>query len=441
MANFADRVKILSVTLSADRLNIPIDISNLTQQIAIYENINTAYLTGSITIFDDHDLYGIINMSGTERITFSFRAHKDFVGNSKPITKTFILTNASLVKGNDNTSLIYCDMIEEHGYVDNLINFSKAYTDTGETIISKIVEDKLQKQVTNNSLVKSAQSSFRYIAPYISPLQACSMIVKKMTTPNGLPYFLYSSLFSDNLFLTDLETAMSYTPFNDTNPFTYSQADTSSDNPVTQMFTLDTYQSEGNEDTLTLAQLGAVGNTLNHTNITTGERYTTRVDIASVITNLKEQGVVSFNQYVPVVDQSFTPQPDKFISSYNSAIFNSLEMETYRDTSNYSQNTGIEQSQLKVVRQGMLNHLAKNTYTVSGPGMIFTTGALNTSVGNQIKINIQKNTFTQSKNPSSYIDNKQSGYFLMTARRYLFDVNEESVRYTMQCSRITSYAS
>ena len=139
MANYADRVRILGVTLSADRLSDDVDITNLTQQIAIYENINTAYLTGSITILDDHELYGILDMSGTERITFSFRAHKDFVDGSRIITKTFIITNIDMKKSNDNTSLMYCDIMEEHGYVDNLINFSKSYTDTGENILTKIL--------------------------------------------------------------------------------------------------------------------------------------------------------------------------------------------------------------------------------------------------------------------------------------------------------------
>ena len=440
MANYADRVRILGVTLSADRLSDDVDITNLTQQIAIYENINTAYLTGSITILDDHELYGILDMSGTERITFSFRAHKDFVDGSRIITKTFIITNIDMKKSNDNTSLMYCDIMEEHGYVDNLINFSKSYTDTGENILTKIAGDKLQKNITNNSLVPSAQPSFRYIVPYISPLQACSMIVKKMTTPNGLPYFLYSTLFSDDLVLTDLETAIAYTAFNESNPFTYSQADVASDDPVKQMFTLDTYESQGNEDTLMLAQLGAVGNTLNHINATTYQKFTERVDVPAIIRKLKDQGLVLFNQTIPVVDEQFQPQPDKNIKEYNSAIFNSLEMDTYRNTANYSQNLGIEQSKLKVIRHGVLNHLAKNVYSVTGPGMIFTSGNLNTTVGNQVKINVQKNTFPQSNNPSSYIDPKRSGYFLMTAKRYLFDVTDESMRYTMQCSRITSYA-
>ena len=261
-----------------------------------------------------------------------------------------------------------------------------------------------------------------------------------MTTPNGLPYFLHSTLFSNDLVLTDLETAIAYTAFNESNPFTYSQADVVSDDPVKQMFTLDTYESQGNEDTLMLAQLGAVGNTLNHINATTYQKFTERVDVPAIIRKLKDQGLVPFNQTIPVVDEQFQPQPDKFVKEYNSAIFNSLEMDTYRDTSNYSQNLGIEQSKLKVIRHGVLNHLAKNVYSVTGPGMIFTSGNSNTTVGNQVKINVLKNTFPQSNNPSSYIDPKRSGYFLMTAKRYLFDVTDESMRYTMQCSRITSYA-
>jgi hypothetical protein len=78
---------------------------------------------------------------------------------------------------------------------------------------------------------------------------------------------------------------------------------------------------------------------------------------------------------------------------------------------------------------------------MTGPGMVFTNGNMLTTVGNQVKINIQKNTFAERGESTNIIDPKRSGNFIITAKRHLFDVNEESHRYTMQCSRLSNYVS
>ena len=81
--------------------------------------------------------------------------------------------------------------------------------------------------------------------------------------------------------------------------------------------------------------------------------------------------------------------------------------------------------------------MAKNTYVMTGPGMIFTSGNMSTSVGNQAVINVQRNEFAQKNSGSSNnIDEKRSGNFVMIARKYMFDILEETVGFTMDCTRI-----
>jgi len=435
----ANKVNIESVKLSTNRI-IPrdgsreIDITGLTQQINIYENINLAFLTGAMTIFDDQDMFSLLNMSGTEKIIFTFSSEPFQRSSGKRITKTFIINSITSEKSNDNTSLLYCELIEDHGYVDGLINFSKSYTGTGESIIEKILVDKLDKTLFPIGRNPSAQPFFKYIVPFLSPLQAAAIITKKMTTIDGYPFFLYSTLFSDQLVLKDFKTMLTNSSFNTNNPFSFSQADNTSENPFDQMFNLDTFNHNTNEDTLSMAQVGALATELNHISATTLEEYNSRIIIPHELAdNELSEGKGG------LVDGRFTPgeEDGKALFSFTSNVFNSLEMETYRDAGNYSQNGSMEQSRLRAIRRGVIAFMAKNTYVMSGPGMIFTSGDMQTAVGNQVKINIQRNQFAQiNSGSSSNIDEKRSGDFVMSARKYMFDIADQTVGFTMECTRI-----
>ena len=81
----------------------------------------------------------------------------------------------------------------------------------------------------------------------------------------------------------------------------------------------------------------------------------------------------------------------------------------------------------------MLMHLYKNTYTITGPGAILTTGSTDYDVGKQIRVDIQDNTLVNSK-----IDERRSGTFIITAQRLRFSIDEKLHTYSMDISRITN---
>ena len=432
MASFANQVTINSVKLITNRISVSVDIQNITQQINIYENIHSSFLTGAMTVFDDTNMFGDLQLSGTEKIEFSFSSFK-----GPSITKTFIVTSINSEKNNDNTSLLYMELIEDHGYEDGLINFSKSYTGTGETIIEKILNDKLNKELFPSVRNLSAQPFFKYLVPYISPLQAASMITKKMTTEDGYPFFLYSTLFSNQLVLKDFKAMITSDPFNTQTPFIFSQAGNISNDPIAQLYNLDTFNHTTNEDTLSMAQVGALATELNHISATTLQEYNTRMVIPNILSS--HDDVFNLTKKSPLVDATFVPSDDetKSLFSYTSNVFNSLEMETYRDASNYSQNGTLEQSRLRAIRRGVIAFIARNTYVMTGPGGIFTSGNMGTTVGNQATINVQRNEFAQKNSTaSSNLDEKRSGNFVMISRKYMFDVVDETVGFTMECSRI-----
>ena len=59
------------VYITADRFSRgkTIDVTNITIEFNIYENINLPYLTGSISFLDDSGLFDVADFQGTEAVT------------------------------------------------------------------------------------------------------------------------------------------------------------------------------------------------------------------------------------------------------------------------------------------------------------------------------------------------------------------------------------
>jgi len=116
-------------------------------EMSIYENIYYPYLTGHIYIQDDNDMVRVLNLKGTERLKIVFRSPTaiDF------IEKTFIITSIERSsKVNDQMSHLLLEIIEDHGYFNELNKINKSYTGTGPEIINKILTDNSNKSYYKN---------------------------------------------------------------------------------------------------------------------------------------------------------------------------------------------------------------------------------------------------------------------------------------------------
>ena len=215
----AEDFSIDRIRITSERFREFIDIKQVTIEVNIFENINMPYLTGSILILDDNGLFTAADFQGTERLEIDLSLP---VNGAQTISKTFIMNRLEKInKSNDNTSMLLFNLIEDIGFYNNVQNFSKSYDGKGEEIIAKILNDKLGKSLFNKfkTYKASYQSSFRLLVPYLNPFQAIGMVLDKMTTENGSPYFLYSTINSDNLVLADLDTIMTRNSFNASEPF------------------------------------------------------------------------------------------------------------------------------------------------------------------------------------------------------------------------------
>lgn len=446
MSVSAEQVKINKIAMSSDRLTKPLILASSTSsplvlEVNIFEHINQPFLTGTLVFQDDQDIFRLAEMSGTERIEFEFES---IIKEKPPVSKSFVITSINSTKTNDNTSLLSCSLIEDIGYYEMLSNYSKSYTGKGEDIIKSIVRDKFSKEFDERLYKPSRQSAFRYNIPYQTPFNAIKTILSKMTTDNGLPYFFHSTLNSEKFILTDMETILGREPFNSGSPFVYSQAmvNNPSDRFENQIYNIAMLETGDNEDTLALAMSGAIGSRFIDIDITTGKANETHIDVLQTVKDLSNLNLMSDpTQKTPLVDELFTPDPTGSnsgnISTYDPVRFSGISMGTFNGVNSFTEEDTLYDSKLQIIREGILNHLMKNQMSIYVPGFVFSDGNPLVSVGNQINISILRNTPTPTGDKQT-IDEKRSGNFIVMAKRYLFNISNETLNVSIEVGRINN---
>lgn len=441
----AEKVDIISIELNSDRFNKPLLLlgtekgaASIVAEINIFESIKTPYLTGNMVLIDDHDIYRLADIQGTERIKIVFALPTN---ESQIIELNFVLLDVEgQMKNNDTTSTLIVNMIEDIGYYNELQQISKSYQGKGENILSNILKDNLNRNLINRSLVNSHQKPFRYIAPFISPLDAAKNVLSNMTTDLGMPYFLYSSIFSKDYNLVDLETILSKKTeaFNKGMPFKFSQITSSTSDIETQATSITAMSNSNLENTLKLAKRGAVGSDYNHINLTSGKIYPTHLNVDEQIRSFISNEVIDDNFKSVLIDNKFVADPEgideRSISDFNTKNKISLGTHTYPNSeyNAFKQPEFDQFATLLETRKSILNMLMKNIYEIYVPGLLFSAKNSKTSVGNKIEIEILTND-DQGK-----IDDKRSGDFIILTKRHIFNVPDGLHNVSMGISRLTN---
>ncbi len=438
----AEQLKIISIRLEADRYNQPLFLagngrSGVVVEVNIYEDLSKGFLTGGMIIQDDLDIYRIADLVGTERIVVEFETPDR---SSAVITKTFIIEEiVDNIKTNDQSSFLSLALIEDIKFYNDLIRFSKAYTGTGEEIISAIAKDKLGREVVIESKVSSFQQAFRYIVPFQDPLSAIYTILSKMTTETGLPFFFYSSVVDNKFYLTDLQTIIQEESFNKDRPFVFDQFNTVQSDIESQAVNINNLNLGLLENTLEIALDGGMGSQYNSVNATTGSPFKFHIDMADWFARLTEAEMFPKEQNFIAFDKKFIADPLQFdnkpITDYNTKIVTRVTSQPYNDTNGFSQEAYPAAEVYTMIRKSVISHLMKNIYSINMPGLLFGFN-IKTCVGHQVRMNVKRNNTDIKTNTT--IDEKRSGDFVILSKRHCFDVVGERHNVALNLSKLAS---
>ena len=267
-----------------------------------------------------------------------------------------------------------------------------------------------------------------------------------MSTELGLPYFLFATLGSDAITLTDLETIMNNDPLNKDNPFTYSQAQTQLTDLKSQALSIHSYEGYNLEDTLKLAQNGAIGSRYININASTGEVLDEHLDMEAHLQILIDNKLLNknsksllYNNNKFIVDPSGNNR--NRLSDFDSKVLADISSVVYpnSDIGSFNGEERKEYNKLTIIKNYFLQLMQKNIYNIFVPGLVFLLNAKMT-VGTQIAIEVFKNSPEPRPGlgKDMLIDEKRSGNYVILAKRHIFDIVEETHNVSLEVSRISN---
>lgn len=432
----AEDFRVNSIVLNSNRFNQPITVTNLVTEVNIFESLYMPYLTGNMTFIDTNNLVNDGDFSGTERITFEFSS---VIEGYKPIQKTFVITNIdSIVVNDDNSRTVFCSLTEDIFMLNESISVHKMYDGKGERIIEKILLDNLNKKLYKGitTYKESYQSLFRILSPYMKPFDLIKMALYKMTTENGSPYFLYSTIYSDDLVLADLDTMLSQSTTSPVIPqtFRYSQTQTNQiENIKAAAAAIYDVRLHNQENTVKLLNQGALGAEYNITDIYgNGSKF--NYSARDLYDTLNKSGVISPGSDKKIYDELFVPDPtgndERRLDEHISKRFNEISGPTHPfedGVDNWTWESDPNSYYLRMNKSAIVNILNKNQYQILVPGFYFllNNSPQLTSVGSRITMEFFINEKIDNiADLAKTRNNKMSGQFLITNKRHIFNMGD-----------------
>lgn len=412
---------------------ISAEIRNAVVQLELFENIAYPYLTGQIYFKDDARIFDSVSFDGVETceiiLTQPTKQPRD-------ITKTFAVRSVSSTqKINDLSEAVSLHLIEKIGYDGSIDRFCKSYTGTPLEIVNRIAREKLSIVIDQPKVVP-AQKTMKVVIPYLTPFEAISFVMERMSTADGLPYYFFSTINDNNLQLKSLEECLNAPVWNPGRPYRYSKAytqsevnlDTKSNPYIVQSY----FAPTDGEDTLDLVLGGAIGGQFNVVDLTTGRNESKKFNITKVFSKLENKGIIprGFTNVIETKYDNFKLDTLKSVNVHRSVMVN-----TYNTTNNYYQEDSLDRYELDMISKAIKQIMFKSYISLKVPGSPFLIGS-NNSIGKQFEYFHMNNNVQASEKPSASEDDvkdkKRSGNYMTFSARHVF----YNTRHTTELSAI-----
>lgn len=410
-----------------------VDVKNNIDNIEIYESLDRPYLTGRLFLRDDFGFFDYMRFSGTERLQLTLKHPKN---KTEAITKHFILTAvADSEKVNEFAEMFVFEFIEEFAFLNQNMILSKSYTGNPIEIAQKILADSLNLIALNVS-DPPFQKEMKVVVPMMHPLQAAEWVLKRATTEEGLPYYMFSSLNDSVLIIRNLKDMMLQPTWNE-RPFRYSRSYVQGpENPHDErlLYNVDSFRSNNNENTLNFVNAGTLTSNYKIFDATTGRHETFKFDLKKHLDRLARDQIISRDQ-VSSFEESFqyeAPQSGAGLSQHISkAITRVIYNNTYNtDYKNYYEASNAGELDLDAAAMAYRHIIFKNSAEFTLNGVFFLTGT-NFTLGRNIDFVYPKNDGDIADKPQvsekDLIDIKRSGTYLLYSTSHIFSDGNHTV--------------
>jgi hypothetical protein len=407
-----------SILLFSERLSNTLDIKPIVTDLEIYEHLELPYLTGSMVIAENVGFTDGVGFLGGERIQVSLR--NTSIGN-KSIKKMFYVEKIkATVRNDDHTEVNNIGLVEDLYYMANLQNVNKYYSGSGTSIIQNIAKNFLGgTDISAKDVVED--ESMNLIVPNLDPLHAMMWIKNKMTTTQGYPFYLFSTLSSQRtLALFDLGDLLQRNVINRIPYRGFQNASLSLSSGISSSV-LNAFQFTESENLLKLIRHGLYGSEYQFYNTLSNEKNKFTFDVIKDLIIPLMGSEVLRNNPEPIVTDQYELDGTPFNQFKSRSITRIGGSGAYRTADQYNlsydENRLLSDYKRFIISKAMSEILQKESITFAVDGTDFLKGDDHLTIGNNLEIEFLTSLVDAQENR---IDTRRSGSYLIYAAKHVF---------------------
>lgn len=421
------------IEIDSERLDTPIDIRGLVTDVEMFEHLDKSYMTGKIVLLDSIRLLEGLDLIGGERVTITISGSAE---TDVPFTNNFHIVQVETYKGKDNIQTVILNLIESHAFESNLKNINRYYTGKASEIATTIADNFLERELAHLDEDKKTQS---LIVPNMDPLTAIKWICGNATTTNGYPFYVFSTAFSEKLFMLDLGTMLKSDATNKI-PYNLASVNTTATLDPVKRKTAHDFKFGKGKSIFDLISDAVIASNYRFLNTHADTNEITWDVIFDLFDELIGDGVIK-------ADQRNVPFSDKY--KINGRSFNQLPSFTiskiggsyaYRETDDeeyglgYAEERTAAEYKLHLIKDAMKKLFAAETpLTIVVNGYDFIGTDLPTTIGNTIDVVVPKAS-PETTEGEDDLDLAKSGNYLIYAARHMFKKGRYDISFL--CSKI-----
>ena len=427
---------IVEATISSTRNDTEVDIKSLVSEFMIYEHIEKPYLTGRLSFKEEENILQDIDFQGGEKLTITIQ-HLEEVVSANTITKEFLVDKIeNTVRVDERTEFVILHLTEYHVFDSSAQTVSKSYNGSPTSIIKTITENFLDKEVLIDGV--DDVKDMKVIIPNLNPLEAGAWLTKRATTTDGLPFFFFSTLGTDNLVLKDLEKMLTQQPINAESPYIYAPSAGDGNENVKNYLILE-YKYQSSENLLRIMRKGHVN--AKHVFHDTMKGIPTNInfDVDNVFQTLITKNALGGENSRYNHSPEFKVKGKK-IGEHNSKIISQIASSGAYDTvgttfKSYQAETTVGGQAKKINRESLKEFMVKTPLVITVRGREFITGDANYTIGKTIRIRfLDSNPYLDDK--TAKLDLKKSGDYVIMTTKHIF--SDQGITSELTCGRIAS---